>query len=199
MCSYWLYIDQSQSTARIHLTYLLRRWRSFLHNTRSHARSIRLRILPLTVSGSKRKRVTLNKSVNHYSVVSMIPCGVMFDTAFIYLLHSFSFIFSKIQGTSLSIDGRKIPAAMYLSQMPTLASSLLFLLSHVIATSANTELFAELSASLGNLGYHGKAATIFGALNHSTAANALGAGGPCTKTVRSYTSLNLLFPSQAMG
>ena len=143
--------------------------------------------------------MTLNKSVNHYSIVSMIPCGVMFGTAFIYLLHSFSFIFSKIPGTSLSTDGRKIPAAMHLSQMPTLASSLLFLLSHVIAISANTELFAELSASLGNLGYHGKAATIFGALNHSTAANALGAGGPCTKTVRSYTSLNLLFPSQAMG
>ena len=81
---------------------------------------------------------------------------------------------------------------MRFSQMPTLATSL-FLISHVIAISTNTEPFADLLESLGNLGYHGKAATTFGALNHLTAANALGAGGPCTKTVRSHTSLHPLF------
>ena len=76
------------------------------------------------------------------------------------------------------------------SQMLTLATSLLFLLSHVIAMNTNTEPFAELLESLGNLGYHGKAATTFGALNQLTAANALSADGPCTKTVRSHRPID---------
>ena len=78
-------------------------------------------------------------------------------------------------------------------QMPTLAISLLFLLSHVIATSTNTEPFADLLESLGKIGYHGKAATPLGVLNNVTAANTLGAGGPCTNTVRSHTSRHPLF------
>ena len=88
---------------------------------------------------------------------------------------------------------------MRLSIMPSLATSLLFLLSHVIAMSTNTNSFTELLESLGNLGYSAKAATTFGALNHSTAANALGAGGPCTKTVRSHPSLHLLISFQTMS
>ena len=81
-------------------------------------------------------------------------------------------------------------------RLSTFVISLLSLLSHVIATSSSTEPFADLLESLGNLGYHGEAATTFGALNHSIAADAFSADDPCTKTVRSYKpSLS----SQAMG
>ena len=78
-------------------------------------------------------------------------------------------------------------------QIPTLATSLLFVLSHVIAMSTNTEAFADLLELLGKLGYNGTVATTFSALNHVTAANALSTGGPCTQTVRSHTSRNTLF------
>ena len=88
MCSYWLYIvDLPHIIApkvQLPLIHNHTQWEVLLH-AKTH-----LCILPLTISGSKRERVstlvTLNQScatVNHYSFVSVIPRGVTIVIVFI--------------------------------------------------------------------------------------------------------------------
>lgn len=79
-------------------------------------------------------------------------------------------------------------------QFPIVTTLLLLLLGLINAINTDsTSTFTGLLGSLSNLGYHVKAANIFGALNPSTAADAPGAGTPCARTVRSHRTLESSF------
>ena len=77
-------------------------------------------------------------------------------------------------------------------QIPGLAAFGCFLTGLVNATTTNTSSFAGLLDALGDLGYDGKSATAFGALDHLLTAIAPGAGGSCARAVRLLKSTLLL-------
>lgn len=85
-------------------------------------------------------------------------------------------------------------AAMHFLHIPSFVTSLLFL-PGLIHADTNISTFSGLLDSLAILGYHGKAATTFGALDHLTATYAPGAAGLCTIAVRFQEYLIILLMS----